>query len=322
MQLRNPDRRSPDRQQVSQSVQVHGPALDHRAHFKIVVADLKGDDEELSHTRHVEAALRDQPALTIVGANASSRLADVRERSEGAITPAEGASYVLAAHNRDVLIFGEVAEAKPHLRLHFVGRHEGVVGRHGPYQLGAAELPKRFGPDFEGQLLALVGVSVASSIDSPPGRKHLIALLRPAAIKLTRLLEHPSHNLKSAQHGALWHALGLTASVLGEQTGDRRGLEAAIQAYHVVLRVWGHDANFFDRAMVQNNLGYTLGLLSARSEEGGAARKKHLGAARDAFCEALQVYRTASASALIAQTEANLAGVGALHAQPRLRAVT
>lgn len=319
--LRNPDRRLRDRQQVSQFLRVHGPAPDHRAHFKIVVADLKGDDEELSHTRHVETALRDQPALTIVGANSSSRLAEVRRRSEGAIAPQERASYVLAAHNRDVLMFGEVAEAKPHLRLHFVGRYEGVVGRHGPYQLGAAELPKRFGPDFEGQLLALVGLSVASAIDSPPGRKHLIALLRPAAIKLTRLLEHPPHNLGSGQHGALWHALGLTASVLGEQTGDRRWLEAAIQAYHAVLHVWGRDANLFDRAMVQNNLGHTLGLLAARSEEDGVARK-HLVAARDAFCEALQVYRTARASAHIAHTEANLAGIGAVQIKPSLRAVT
>ena len=92
MQLRNADRRSPDRQQVSQSLQVRGLAPDHRAHFKIVVADLRGDDEELSHTRHVEAALRDQPSLIIVGPNPSSRPGEVRGPGEGAITP-EAVSY-------------------------------------------------------------------------------------------------------------------------------------------------------------------------------------------------------------------------------------
>ena len=72
--------------------------------------DVKGDDEELSTTRQVKA--RDQPDLTIVGASPSSRLAGVRGPREGAVTSEELANCVLAGHDRDVSICGEVKKER------------------------------------------------------------------------------------------------------------------------------------------------------------------------------------------------------------------
>lgn len=278
--------------------------------FRILIADLEGDDETLTQTRHVELALRDQMGLGVLPVGKGPDLAD-GEIDDGFLDECRS---LIATNNGDSLIFGEVMPAGPRIRIRMVGRYEKMAGRHGPYQVDWAELPKRFGPDFEGQLLALVALSVAPSAQGKEDRAYLINLLRPAATKLTRLLETPSIAMDSEQQGVLWHALGLAASLLGEYTGSQRWLDVAVHAHKTALLIWKEDTVVFDWAIAQNNLGHALRLLAQYSQgkrDQAALLKESVGA----FHHALHVYRAATAESFMGQTEINLAHAKALLAE-------
>lgn len=275
--------------------------------FRVLIADLKGDDEALTQTRYVETALREQVCLGALPVGAAPDLVD------GEIDDAflEQSRSLMVTHNGDSLIFGEVMPAGPRIRLRMVGRYEQVAGRHGPYQMDWAELPKRFGPDLEGQLLALVVLSVAPAAQNAEDRAYLINLLRPAATKLTRLLENPANTMDSEQQGALWHALGLAASLLGDYTQSQRWLDVAVHAHKTALLIWQEDTVVFDWAIAQNNLGHALRQLAqhGRNRPDQVALLKQSVAA---FHRALHVYRAASAQSFLNQTEINLAHAEAL----------
>jgi hypothetical protein len=117
-------------------------------HFTVLVADLEGDDERLSQTRHVEAALEGYEGLEVVRIGAGPRLADTGSRTDRQLAAERQARARLEDKNGDVLIFGEVAEANRRLRLRFAARHESLQGGARSYALEAAELPKDFGTDF------------------------------------------------------------------------------------------------------------------------------------------------------------------------------
>lgn len=267
--------------------------------FRILIADLAGDDAELAQTRHLAAALGDQPDLSVLpvgealgGAAASER--EVLGRK------------LLAAHGGDVLIHGALAGPPPRLRLAFLSRFEGGPLRHGPYQLGEAELPRRFGPDFEGQLLILVALCAQPGGQAPEQRAGLLNLLRPAARKLTRLLEHPPASLAADRQGALWQTLGMGATLLGELAHDPRWLDAAVHAFRTALQLWRHDADQLEWAMAQNNFGLSLRLLAEAQRERAPAPALHRQAVA-AFEEALALYRELELPDLVSHTEANLA---------------
>lgn len=276
--------------------------LPRQSRFRLLIADLDGDNKDLVQTRHLESALRDQPGLGVVPVGQGPTLLDgeIGERTR------EQSRLLLASHNGDALILGTVMQAGPRIRLRMIGRYEGVPGRHGPYQIDWTELPKRFGLDFEGQLLALAALSIAPAAQNEEDRAYLINLLRPAAGKLTRLLEHQAIHADSEQQGILWHALGVAASLLGEYTKSQRWLDVAVHAHKTALLIWSEDTVVFDWAIAQNNLGYALRLLApfADSEDYRAAILKQ---SVQAYNQALYVYRAAKASEAINQTEINLA---------------
>lgn len=267
------------------------------------MTDLKGDDEAMTQTRHLESALRDQLGLAIMPVGETLDIAD-GEIDADALRQCRS---LIAGQNGDSLIFGEVMPAAPRIRIRMVGRYEQDAGRHGPYQMDWTELPKRFGPDVEGLLLALTVLSVSPAAQNEQDRAYLINLLRPAATKLTRLLEKPSSTIDSEQQGVFWHALGLAASLLGEFTQSRRWLEVAVHAHRTALLIWQQDTVVFHWAMVQNNLGHALRLL-ADQQDSREEQIPLLKQSTEAFQEALRVYRAAaSADFYLRQTETNLA---------------
>jgi hypothetical protein len=187
------------------------------SHFTVLIADLEGDDERLSQTGHVEAALEGYQGLEVVRVGAGPRLGDAGSRSERQLAAERQGRARLEDKNSDVLIFGEVAETNRKLRLRFVTRDENAKGGAGSYALEAAELPKDFGTDFNAALLAWVGASVAPATEQ--AGQYVADLLKPAAGKLRHLCAHLPPGLEADQRGSLVHSFALAASVLGEQTG-------------------------------------------------------------------------------------------------------
>ena len=284
--------------------------------FRILVTDLKGDDDALTQTRHLEAALVDQIGLAITPIGEAPGLAD-GELDEDAL---EQCRSLIAAHSGDSLIVGEVMPAAPRLRIRMVGRYESHAGRHGPYQMDWIDLPKRFGPDVEGQLVTLMVLSLAPAAKDDQDRAYLVDLLRPAATKLTRLLESPSSALDSEQQGVFWHALGLAASLLGEYTKSQRWLEVAVHAHRTALLLWQEGSVVFPWAIVQNNLGHALRLLAEQHRD-ERLRLPMLKQSAEAFKQARRVYRAAAAAkTYLRQTETNLAHVEALLAEQAVAA--
>jgi hypothetical protein len=276
--------------------------------FRVLLADLKGEDAAGSQTRHLESALCDQQGISIMPVGETLDIAD-GEIDADALCQCHS---LIARHNGDSLIFGEVMPAAPRFRLRIVGRYAQDAGRLGPYQVDWIELPKHFGPDIEGVLLSLTVLSVSPAVQNDQDRSTLINLLRPAATKLTRLLEAPGAPFENALQGVFWHALGLATSLLGEYTRSRRWLEVAVQAHRTALLIWRQDGAVFNWAIVQNNLGYALRLL-AEQQEDGDYRKVLLEKSVNAFQEALRIYRAATAATTYQhQTETNLALAEAL----------
>ena len=279
--------------------------------FRILVTNLRGDDQALVHTRHLETALLDQMGPAIMPIDGTPDIADGEIDADAL----EQCRSLIASHNGDSLIFGEVMPAAPRIRIRMVGRYENQPGRHGAYQTDWTELPKRFGPDVDGQLLTLMALSLAPSAQNDEDRAYLSGILRPAATKLTRLLETPGAALDSERQGVLWHALGLSASLLGEYTRSERWLEVAVHAHKTALLIWQKDTVVFDWAIVQNNLGQALRLLAER-QPNDRSRRPLLEQSIQAFQEALRVYRAAvAADTYRRQTETNLAHAEALLAE-------
>lgn len=275
--------------------------------FRVLIADLDGDDQHQSQTRHLEASLRDQSGVGLLPVGRGPDLVDgdIDERT------LEQCRTLLGSHNGDSLIFGNVMQAGPRIRIRMVGRYEGIAGRHGPYQMDWTELPKRFGLDFEGQLLALVALSIAPAAQNVEDQAYLINILRPAATKLTRLLENPTLQADSEQQGVLWHALGLAASLLGEYTASQRWLDVAVHAHRTALLIWREDSVVFDWAIAQNNLGHALRLL-AQFGDGSQDQLGLLKQSAASYHQALRVYRASTADGFLRQTETNLARAEAL----------
>jgi hypothetical protein len=300
----------PSKRRIGVWLRTHQLTPPKHARFRILIADLIGDDEALTHTRHLESALADQAGLAALPVGEGPPLID----DEIDASFLDHCRELIATHNGDSLIFGQTLAQAPRIRIRLVGRYEREAGRHGPYQMDWAELPKRFGPDVEGQLLALAALSVAPAAQGERDRAELISILRPAATKLTRLLENPSVALDSEQQGAFWHALGLAASLLGEHSDSERWLDVAVHAHRTALLIWQRDAVVFDWAIAQNNLGYALRLLAERRAEQGG-RISLLKQAVDAFQEAVRVYRAAGAESYLRQSESHLARAEALLAE-------
>ncbi len=174
------------------------------------------------------------------------------------------ARALLAKRQGDVLITGDVATAGKGVRLRILpgdrrvevqpGTSEGR--RAGDYALTDTGLPLDFDRDFDAVLVALVAASVAPATERQG--HYLVDVLKPAAGRLKHLCANMPAGLDQDQRGGLWHALGLAAYVLGEQTGESAWLEQAVAACRAALEVWTRERVPLDWAMTQNNLGNAL----------------------------------------------------------------
>lgn len=306
----------PSKRRIGVWLRAHQLVPPKASRFRILVTDLKGDDEALTQTRHLEKALHDQHGFAIQPVSGTPDIAD----GEIDVDALAQCRSLIARHNGDSLIFGEVMPAAPHIRIRMVGRYEQEAGRHGPYQMDWNVLPKRFGPDIEGQLQTLMVLSLSPGAQNEEDRACLVNLLRPAATKLTRLLENPNTTLDSEQQGVFWHALGLAASLLGEYTRSLRWLDVAVHAHKTALLVWQQETVVFQWAIVQNNLGHALRLLAEQHLD-RESQISLLGQSIEAFRQAQRIYRAAAAATTyLRQTETNLAHAEALLLQRSIAA--
>jgi tetratricopeptide (TPR) repeat protein len=251
--------------------------------FTILIADLDGDDDQLSQTRHVEAALRAQEGVEVVLIGSGPSPFEKGSRAEHQIRAESQGRERLARHNGDLLIWGEVAQANTRLRLHFLPRQEGVEGKRGTYHLEAAELPKDFSEDFNAQLVALALASLAPVTEQQGS--YLVDLLKQPAGKLERLLKKGAPGFDPDQIAGLRLALARVALTLGEQTGDVKWLRRSIDEGRKALEQFTRDRLPMEWARAQNNLGIAFTLIGRR--ESGTS---HLEEAVAAYRAALEEY--------------------------------
>jgi hypothetical protein len=205
--------------------------------FVILIADLQGDDEKRTHTRHVAAALEPYRGLDVIAVGPGPEWG-----VEGRDAFEAKARALLAKRHGDVLISGDVTSAGKGVRLRILPSDQSVAVQHGAadgrrageYVLTDTGLPLDFDRDFEAMLVAFVAASVAPATE--PQGHYLVDLLEPAAARLNNLCAKIPAGLSQDQRGILRHALGLAANVLGEQMGDNDWLERAVAAYREALK--------------------------------------------------------------------------------------
>ncbi|MGI9419448.1 MAG: hypothetical protein ACR2RA_16600 [Geminicoccaceae bacterium] len=294
----------PTRRRIVVWLRTHRVLPSKPSRFRLLVTDFQGDDDTLSRTRHLEAALLDQTELAILPVSGTPPASD-RERLDRCRS-------LIAGHNGDSLILGDVVPTNQRIRIRMISRYEQEPGRHGPYQMGWMELPETLGPDVAGHLQTLMALSLSPAARNDRDRACLINLLRPAATRLTRLLEEPDRTFDGERQGVAWHMLGVAASLLGDFTESRRWLEVAVHACRTALLVPDGDADVSRWATVQNNLGQALRRL-AEQQHDRRKRALLLEQSIDAFQEAARVHGADAASAAyLRQTATNLAHAEAL----------
>ena len=105
-------------------------------------------------------------------------------------------------------------------------------------------------------MLAAVALSQIAPVTEEAG-DYLASRLRPIAARLKALLAEP-RLVPAAESGNLHHALGMTLTVIGEQTGENSVIEDAIAAYCAGLQQWTRAQVPLQWAMTQNSLGNAL----------------------------------------------------------------
>jgi hypothetical protein len=176
--------------------------------FVVLVADLQGDDESKSHTRHVVRALEPYRGLD------PQRIGPGPEWLAGSRDDFEAEGRKLLEWRRgDVLISGEVAVKDKSLHVRVLPADPSVrpqlevrEGRRtGEYPLVETGLPLDFDRDFD-VLTALV-LSAAAPATERQG-EYLVEVLEPVAGRLQQLCREMKPGLDPDHRGALWHPSG------------------------------------------------------------------------------------------------------------------
>jgi hypothetical protein len=253
--------------------------------FVVLIADLQGDDDKSTHTRHAAAALEPYRGLDVIRVGPGPEWGiESRDAFEAK------ARQLLAEKRGDVLILGEVATASRGLRLRFLpsdaskppqrGSLEGR--RPGEYTLTETGLPLDFDRDFNAVLVALVAASVAPATER---QGHYLAdVLAPAVGRLKRLCSNIPAGLNPDQRGSLWNGLALAAAILGHQSGESKELEEALAAFRATLDYRSRERVPLQWAATQNNRGTALQNLGER-ESGTARLEEAVAAYRAALLE-------------------------------------
>jgi tetratricopeptide (TPR) repeat protein len=270
-------------------------------HFTVLVADLAGDDKEMSRTLHVVSALDGQEGLRTHRNLRTLRIEEGGDRATNIAEAEKVGRDWLKEMKADVLVWGEVAQPGNLVRLRFLTPMQSTGGQAVTQGLGHGHL--EFSETIDRQLAdilpAVVLTSVAPATESQG--EYLVEILQPIMGKVDNLLSHPPISLGAEALGFIRNAHGSAAVVIGEQSGEQVWFESALSSFRTNLTdsLGGPDENF--KAMTQNNLGNALSRLGDREE--GTERLEE---AVDAYRAALQVYTREALPLDWAMTQNNL----------------
>jgi tetratricopeptide (TPR) repeat protein len=230
-----------------------------------VLCGLDGDDAKESTLRLLRGALNPHD-YAILRVTLSARCIRLGPWYAGKDMTAgsKNAERVLRGHGADAVLWGEVPKQGESLRffLRGAGRQETQI------ILFDKGLAKERPDGALGTVLAAVALSQITPVTEQAGQ-YLASRLRPVAGRLEALLAEP-RLVPAVESGNLHHALGMTLSGIGEQTGDNSVLENAIASYRAALEERSRERVPLEWAMTQNYLGNTLKTLGER--ESGTAR--------------------------------------------------
>lgn len=171
----------------------------------------------------------------------------------------------------DVLIWGGVirhdGRSVPKLFLEHadVGREEERSVWQGRYALvdQTFELPELFWTDLR-TILELKIVADANVVAYESGT-YMVDRIQPVIEKIERLIGSSDlSRWPDDTPPAIWASLGLSYTVLGDQTGQEVWLDRAISAFREALKEWTRERVPLEWAGTQNNLGNVLGMLGSR----------------------------------------------------------
>ncbi len=194
--------------------------------FTILVAHLDGDPTR-ARFRHILDALENHSGINLIGYGRVLRVEDIGATADKVAAAERRGRDWLVEMNADVLIWGEVREPGPVLRLRFLSRAGGAATAI-PYRLDSEtlELPDNFAEDL-GNLLFVLALAAAAPATASAGQ-YLVELLRPVMTKVQNFIEHPPPSLDAGQLRAVRNSAGIAAAILGEQSGEEDWLRWGI----------------------------------------------------------------------------------------------
>ncbi|MCF1504387.1 tetratricopeptide repeat protein [Afifella sp. H1R] len=217
-----------------------------RRGFRIVLADLSGDDDGSGATR-IAAALSSIPALKVARIPAPPGW-----KFAGRIEMERQAEDVLRARKADVLVFGRIDRAEQVLAVSFLGRDVGgdICG------LATLELPLDFDASLAPAFVAtaLTQIALTGEDDVPL----LLDWLVPQTLELKARCERMPTSLSDPQRAGLLHAVGRSAALLGRLNHDPNAHQLALAAYRHALEGLPPDTAPLARAGTLNALAITL----------------------------------------------------------------
>jgi len=108
--------------------------------------------------------------------------------------------------------------------------------------------------------------------------------LRPVLHRLKRIADSPPPGMSPLGMADVQFALGQALNVIGDQAGDNRALQKAVEAYRETLKERTRERVPLQWAVTQNNLGTALETLGER-ESGTETLEKAVEAYREALKE-------------------------------------
>ena len=240
--------------------------------FSILIAILE-NDKEGKHRRLIDDALRGRfdKEIEILLPDRSIKIGDTGKPQDAVKAGHERALKLLKAANANVMIWGQVLDAKTDspMRLHWTVNTDYKPDKSSEKYTPADksyDLPELFWSDL-GDVLTLLTTSQSAAFSDKSG-SYIADQLEPF-IKRVRLLV-ASGKLIGEKQAQLQIILADGLTTYGEQSGDSAALQEAVVAYREALKKYTRERVPLKWAMTQNNLGTALTRLG--ESEGGTAK--------------------------------------------------
>jgi tetratricopeptide (TPR) repeat protein len=241
--------------------------------LSIYVADLDGDDETGTLRRRVmDTILRElgRDTVELIEAGVLLQLHKPAASDDDALIDAVGYGQALLRRKHgDLLIWGHVARegALTQIDVRFISSEIRAENT----RVGMTDrllLEPKFVEDM-GAVLAAMALIAAEPATEEAGT-YLADRLVPFADRLRHLVRHPKTGFRSADRAQISYAYGMMQAKIGDQTGQRRRLEEAVDGHRAALRELTRNASPGLWATCHNSLANALTKLGAL--EKGTAR--------------------------------------------------